>query len=129
MAAYNINPDGYGFTAQLPETKQFFWTQVSANTYCQAQLAQRIRKMVEAYVESTGFHGVYNTIRKQNSFQQLKDFAASNTSLNLPQLATEVLALETDFRTTIPSPTHPNRHLSTKQVNDIIWLCVRIRKQ
>lgn len=129
MAAFNINPDGYGFTAQLSDTKQFFWSQVSANAYCREQLAQRIRKMLETYIASTEFHGVYNTIRKQGAFDKLKAFAATNQPMELKQLATEVLALENDFRATIPAPTHPNRHLAAKQVNDIVWLCVRVRKQ
>ncbi|MFZ4545859.1 MAG: hypothetical protein ACOYN4_00410 [Bacteroidales bacterium] len=128
MAAFNINPAGYGFTAQLPENKQFFWSQVSANAYCREQLVQRIRKMLETYIASTEFHGIYNTIRKHNAFETLKAFAAS-TPQELSQLAAGILALENDFRATIPSATHPNRHLATKQVNDIIWLCVRVRKQ
>lgn len=127
MLAYHIQPEGFGFTT---DSDKFFWNRVSAGKFCERQLADHLRSSVRKYTERAEYlGGYYNTIRKYNALINLHSFILDNNSITLPELANQVLALEDDMRAIIPSKQNPHRNTALTQVNDLVWLCVRIRKQ
>ena len=130
MQAYQVQPEGFGFTAALPLTNKFFWSRLSASRFCETQLSDHIRLSMQKQEESAGFHGgFYNTLRKFNALENIRQFNRDTTIKALPELACQVIELEPDLRAILPSKSHPFHHESRARLNDLVWLCIRIRKQ
>ena len=130
MQAYCVKPDGFGYIALLPESNAFFWNKNTAGKFCEAQTKEYIQIELRKYVDKADFQqGFYKTIRKFNALEHLKQYVLSLPAQSLLELANEVLALEPELRAIIPSIKHPCHKISRSQVNDLIWLCIRIRRQ
>jgi len=130
MQAYQVNADGYGYQSKTVNSTGFFWSRLTAGKFCEVQLSSHIREAVQRFTDNAEFNGgFYNTIRKYNALQNLKQFNALPPTQTLAELANQVLALEADMRAIVPSVKHMQHHQSKAQVNDIVWLCVRVRKQ
>jgi len=130
MLAYHIHPEGYGFKT---DTDQFFWSRVSAGKYCESQLYANLLLSVKKYVEyttnATVLGPTYNTIKRDAAFCILNQFVRAEHTQSLLQLSNSILDLEAHLRAIIPGKNHPFHFKSKEQLNDIIWMCIRIRKQ
>ena len=130
MPAYQINPDGFGFTAHLPKTNAFFWSKVSAGNFCEAKTKEYIHHELRRYVDNADFQrGFYQTIRKHDALEKLKNFVQIALPPSLREYTSQVLELEQELRAIVPSTKHPCHHASKQQLDNLIWLCIRIRKQ
>ena len=130
MLAYQVTADGYGYKT---DNNKFFWSNVSAGKFCEAQLYKNLLQSVCNYVDyvtkATALGLFYNTIRKDNAFQMLTRFVNAQHTQSLPELANQILDMEPHLRVMIPSRKHPYHAPALTQLNELIWLCIRIRKQ
>jgi hypothetical protein len=133
MLAYKINPDGYGFSADLPDKNKFFWSRLTAGKFCEAELFARVLTSYDMYIESNykalALRPAYVSTRRDIAFHILREFNASQHASSLLSLAVAILELEPELRTIMPGKTHPYHFYAKAQFNDLIWLCIRIRKQ
>jgi hypothetical protein len=130
MEAYKVNPDGFGFTAQLPKTNAFFWSKVTAGNFCEAKTKEYVHSELRRFVENADFQrGFYQTIRKHDALKRMTEFVQAPLPESLRELTSQLLELEPELRAIAPSVKHPYHHVSKSQLDNLIWLCVRIRKQ
>lgn len=133
MLAYQVKPDGCGYAAAVPENNKFFWSKLTADKFCEAQLytnlVNSIGKFVEYNSNALALGSTYNTIRRDTAFKILNKYVHSEHPQSLLQLSVEILDLEPYLRDIIPGKRHPFHLNSKNQFNDLIWLCIRIRKQ
>jgi hypothetical protein len=130
MQAYKVNPDGFGFTAHLPKTIAFFWSKVTAGNFCEAKTKEYVHAELRRFVENADFQrGFYQTIRKHDALKHLKEFVQAPPPQFLRELTSQILELEPELQAIVPSVKHPCHRVSKSQLDNLIWLCVRIRKQ
>ena len=133
MLAYQVTPDGYGYSTAMSENNKFFWSRLTADKFCEAQLYTNLVNSIGKYVEynsnALALGTTYNTIRRDTAFSILNRYVSAEHPQSLLQLAVEVLDLEPYLRAIIPGKRHPFHFNSKNQFNDLIWLCIRIRKQ
>ena len=133
MLAYQVKSDGYGYSTAMPENNKFFWSRLTADKFCEAQLYTNLLSSIEKYVEynynAMALGLTYNTNRRDTAFSNLNRYVHTEHPQSLLQLAVEVLDLEPYLRDIIPVKSHPLHFNSKNQFNDLIWLCIRIRKQ
>lgn len=130
MLAYRISQDGFGYMAHLPRSNAFFWSKNTAGKFCEAQTRDYINNELRRYVEKADFQeGFYKTIRKHKALENLKRFVMAPPTQPLPELVNQVIELEPELYAIVPSIKHPNYYLSRLQVDNLIWFCIRIRKQ
>jgi len=130
MLAYQVTADGYGYKT---DNNKFFWSNVSAGKFCETQLYSNLIASIAKYVEyntnAMALGPTYNTIRRDAGFNILTNYVRTSHPESLIQLALEIIDLEPHLRAIIPGKSH-TYHLNSKAMfNDIIWLCIRIRKQ
>lgn len=130
MLAYNVFADGQGYSTS---TNKFFWSRLTADKFCESQLyenlLQSFSRFVQYNTDALSIGTTYRTIRRDIAFNALNQFVASKHPSSLLQLAIEILSLESHMRLTIPGNTHPYHHNSKMQFTNLVWLCIRIRKQ
>ncbi len=130
MQAYLVNPVGFGYIVLLPKSEASFWSRNTAGKFCEAQITDYIQTDLRKYVEKADFQeGLYKTFRKFNTLEHLKRYVLTQQIQSLPELANQVLALKPELMAIIPSIKHPCHQTSNLQVDNLIWLCIRIRKQ
>ena len=130
MLAYQIQPEGCGFKT---DSDKFFWNRLSAGKFCESQLYGNLLSSLQKYLEynsnALALGPTYNTIRRDVAFSNLNQYLRTEHTPSLLQLALEVLDLEAHLRAIIPGKNHPYHLNSKSQCNELIWLCIRIRKQ
>ena len=130
MNAYQVTTDGYGFSTVLPSDNKFFWSHTSADKFCERRLSEHIMLSLRHYAERAEFvGGYYNTIRKYYALVHINQFIHTSQPGSLPELASQVLKLEADMRAIVPGKKNPHRNAALQEINELVWLCVRVRKQ
>jgi len=128
-----VQADGYGWRVLATEIPAFFWSKLHADAFCKNELSGRILASVRRYisdVEKYDLFGKYmDTRRKNEAYNNLNEFIAISTVMDLSGMANYILDHEADLISLIPSKNHPSHDDACKQVNNLVWLCVRIRKQ
>jgi hypothetical protein len=143
MYKYEINPDGLGFTVdvsysvstnQVSNERKFFYKELSAYHFIESHLAAyldtQLKKMVAhaGILANTSSSFYYKSERRFRAYERCKEYTKVSALDSLRGIALQILNLEADLRALLPSPANPSYQSSHDKLEEIVWLCIRIRK-
>lgn len=128
-----ITTEGLGYRAGIPGAQAFFWDKTTAGIFCKIQAHEQIISTLQQYLstmERASWVGMYyQSIRKDQAFENLNRLITEARNMQLMQLANAVVSLEQDLRVLIPSARHPYNAYAVPLVDGLVWTCISYRKQ
>lgn len=128
-----ITTEGLGYRAGIPGVEAFFWNKTTAGKFCQSQAHEQITSTLQQYVntmERASWVGpYYQSIRKDQAFENINRLIAEAKNMQLMQLVNSVVSAEQDLRALIPSARHPYNSYAVQLIEELIWQCISYRKQ
>lgn len=144
MYKYEILPDGLGFTVdvsysvatnQVSNERKFFYKELSAYHFIEAHLAKyldtQLKKMVahSHILSNTSNSHYYKSERRFRAYERAKEYTKVSANDSLRGISLQILNLESDLRALLPSPSNNSYQSSHDKLEEVVWLCIRIRKQ
>lgn len=128
-----IKSEGLGYSAGLPGAQSFFWDKTTAGKFCHQQAKEQIIETLNSFLntmERASWVGLYyQSIRKDQAFQNIHTLISDAGCMNLLQLANSVVENEQDLCVLAPSKKHPYYEFATQLIDGLIWQCISYRKQ
>ncbi|MFZ4707184.1 MAG: hypothetical protein ACOYMF_14360 [Bacteroidales bacterium] len=144
MYKYEILPDGLGYTVdvsysqsanQITNERKFFFKELSAYHYIESHLASyldtQFKKMIahSNILTNTSNSYYYKSERRFRAYERCKEYAKVSANDSLRGISLQILNLEADLRALLPSPSNTSYQHTHDKLEEIVWLCIRIRKQ
>ncbi len=144
MYKYEIVPDGTGFSVgitfsinskQVESINPFFFSGDDAYTYVEKHMTRWIHDTLVKIVSHSenvkhcSFNGEYKNKRRKMASNRLKAYIRTSETETLRGITMQVLNYEQDLRAILPFPTNPSYQKSLNKLDDLVSVCLRIRKQ